>query len=120
MKTLIIGLFGLALVTSSAAWGQPQPPKGPPPGSLPKIGAPAICTLTEGIIVIVLKKTGDVAAFACSDVNGKPITKEDSVKSGMKLVVDGTLGTIKKYKLPSETDPCITWDSFGTSKTYCW
>lgn len=118
MKTLIIGLFGLALLTSSAAWGAPRSPHGP--GPLPQIGTPAICTLTEGIIVIVLTKTGDIKAFACSKVNGKPITKENSVKPGMTLVVDGDLGKIEKHKKPGDPDPCVTWTSFGTSKTFCW
>lgn len=119
MKAFIIGLFSLALLVSSTAWSQTRPPQNPQ-GPLPNIGTPAVCALTEGIIVIVLQKSGDVAAFACDRVGRRPINREDSVKPGMKPEVDGELGTIKKYKFPNETDPCIEWTIGGTSYIYCW
>ncbi len=121
MKTLIIGLFGLALLTSSAAWGAPRSPHGPAPGPLAKIGTPAICTLTGGIIVIVLQNTGDVVAFACNNIKGKTITYHTSLPAGYPtFAVDGDLGKIEKHKKPGDPDPCVTWTSFGTSKTFCW
>ena len=121
MKTFIIGLFSLTLLASGAAWGQSRSPQEPPQGPLPQIGVPAVCNYTAGIIVIVLTKTGDIKAFACSEVEGKSITKRDSALPGMTVVVEGALGTIKKKKLKSETDPCVTWTTAsGTSYTYCW
>ena len=121
MKTFIIGLFSLALLASGAAWGQKRSPQEPPQGPLPQIGVPAVCNYTAGIIVIVLTKTSDIKAFACSKVEGKPITKRGSAKPGMTVVVEGDLGTIKKYKLTGEADPCVTWTTAsGTSYTFCW
>ena len=120
MKTLIIGMFGLALLASGTAWGQPRSPNGPPPGPLPQVGVPAVCNYTAGIMVIVLTKTGDINAFACSKVEGKSITREAKEKPGMTLVVEGPIGTIKKFKAANETDPCVTWVISGTSYTYCW
>lgn len=120
MKTLIIGLFGLALLASDAAAAAREPKY--PQGPFTQIGAPAICSLTEGIIVIVLQKTGDVAAFACSQVNGKSITYEGtSLPIGYPTTaVDGPLGTIVKHKKPDDPDPCIEWTIGGTSYFYCW
>ncbi len=119
MKAFIIGLFSLALLASGTAWSQTKPPNYPT-GPLPKIGTPAICTLTGGIIVIVLQKTGNVVAFACNRVDGKEIKKENSRRPGMTLEVEGKLGPIKKYKLPGETDPCYEWTLGGTLYVYCW
>ncbi len=119
MKAFIIGLFSLALLASGTAWSQPRSPNYPT-GPFPNVGTPAICTLTGGIIVMVLQKSGDVIAFACDKVGRRTITKEDSVRPGMKLEVDGNLGPIKLYKNPGEADPCYQWVIGGTSYVYCW
>ncbi len=120
MKTFIIGLFSLALLASdpAAAAQNPKYPQGP----LPKFGAPAICKNTGGIMVIVLQKTGDVTAFACSEVDGRPIKKEPELPPGIPStpVVSGSLGNINKYKNPNDADPCIVWKIGGTTFIYCW
>ncbi|MCZ6772967.1 MAG: hypothetical protein O7G83_13460 [Proteobacteria bacterium] len=130
MKTFIIGMFSLALVASSAAWGaQHRPPVPPSPGPLPKPGIPAICNWTNGIIIIVLTQTGDIEAVACKNVGAKTIKYKPldpnnpnvlPVPAGMKLKVEGSLGKVLKYKFPNEADPCVTWVIGGTSYTYCW
>ena len=118
MKTFIIGFFSLALLATQSAWGQTKPEM--PHGAFPKIGVPAVCNNTGGIMVIVLQRTGDVTAFACSMVSGKPIERKESVEAGMKLVKVGDLGVIKKYKQAKETDPCYEWTVDGESHFYCW
>jgi hypothetical protein len=120
MKTLIIGLFSLALLASGAAWSaQHRPSQKPPPGPLPQPGVQAICNWSGGIIVIVLTQTGDITAVACNAVGGKPI-RYKSIDPGMKLAVQGDLGKVRKHKIPGEADPCVTWVISGTSYSYCW
>ena len=120
MKTFIIGLFGLALLASDAA-AAPQNPNYPQ-GPFPQVGTPAVCNYTGGIIIIVITKSGDVTALACSEVNGKPITNESALKPGLPSTpaVKGGLGEIEKFKSPSDPDPCIVWTISGRSYFYCW
>lgn len=124
MRTLLIGVIGLisfALLASEAA-AQSQPKRPPHYPDAPFMqGAPAVCQVTQGVIVIVLQSSGDVTALACAQVNGKPITYQPSLPPGMPDVpVGGDLGTVTKHKSPSDSDPCIEWAVGGVSKYYCW
>lgn len=116
MKTLLIGLFGLALFASDAA-AQSREPNYP---QTPFPQKPAVCAITGGVIVVVVQATGNVAAFACDIVAGKSIENKTQLPPGLTLDVHGPLGTISKYKSSTDPDPCIVWAVSGTSYFYCW
>ncbi len=117
MKTLIIGLFSLALLASGAAWGFQEPEY--PPKVLPNLGTAAMCTTTDAVLVIVVNKLGNVKAWQCDKVGTKKIRKEPGPKSGLTVKSVGSLGTITKHA-DTTGDPCETWVIGGTSYTFCW
>lgn len=132
MKALVIGfvgLFGLALLASdAAAQGASRKPTFPSSPFLK--GATAVCQVTSGVLIIVIKNTGDVTALACNQVNGNNIENKASIPPGLNPVVGGepgspgdlgTLGYITKYASPGDPDPCINWvDGGGFKNIYCW
>ena len=125
MKTLIIGfigLFGLALFAADSAWSQQQKPPQPkvPSQVLVKIpGAQGVCNSSDGILVIVVRASGNVTAFQCDKVGQKPIGPQNQIPSGLTVKSAGSLGTIIKWA-DNTGDPCVTWVISGTSYNYCW
>ncbi len=120
MKTLIIGLFSLALLASGAAWGQSRSPAFPQ-GNLPNLGSQNACQ-GNGIMVIVVDNNGNVKAYKCAQARGRTIRREPQLdpKKTWTLTVYGSLGTISKYQATGETDPCEWWVIGGTSYYFCW
>ena len=113
MKTLIIGLFSLAMLASGAAWGGD--------GTLPQRNS-GLCKGQKNIFVIVIDNNGNRKAYACKEVTGKAITRKTVAERGPMPTRSGPhdLGNVTKYAPATAPDPCITWVSLGTSYTYCW
>lgn len=119
MKTLIIGLFGLALLAASPAWGAAKEP--PYPLGLGPIGPiNAVCNATafggNGALVIVVNKDSSIHAKICPGVGLEGSLPDPT----MEAVTIGNLGTIVKYKKEGVTDPCEWWVIGGTSYLFCW
>ena len=128
MKTFIIGLFGLTLLSSSVAWAAQQQPNYPTtPASIPNLGSSgqsgnAVCATYNGIFFVVVNRHGNVEAFHCDRVGGKQITKKTQLPldKSWTEVVEVNLGTVKKFKASDETDPCVWWNIGGSSYVFCW
>jgi hypothetical protein len=128
MKTLFTALFGIVLLASSGAWAQTSQQQTKAPGApeypgspFAGVNLPAICNNANGIVVIVIEKSGDVTAFACERVRGNPIRYEATLPPGFTdHLVSGSLGRIDKWGRPGDTDPCYEWTVNGESHIYCW
>ena len=131
MKTLIIGMFSLALITSVSAWGA-SPPQPSYPGTIGQQNATnAICNAPEKnpkgnsvVLIIMVDVDSNISATACPRMGATgpfiDATHPADLPSDMSVVSVGNLGTIVKYKKNNEPDPCIWWVINGTSYLYCW
>ena len=119
MKTLIIGMFSLALLTSVSAWGAPPKEPSYPPGVGPiNPNVAGICNSMggSGVLIIVVNTNSEVRAKLCPGVTQKPSLPDPT----MSAVSIGNLGTLAKYKKPNDPDPCVWWNIGGSSYVFCW
>ena len=112
MKTLIVGLLSLTVLSACASVkvaGTPVPPAGQ-----------GFCNSNDGIFVIWINDEGKQSAFLCPKIKGQPINQLSELPPGLVEVITTDLGKAKKLNLPGKPDPCIVWTISGTRYAFCW
>jgi hypothetical protein len=113
MKTLIVGLLSLTVLAACAT------PK-MATQSLPPAGQ-GFCNANDGIFVVLINNKGEKNAFVCPKIKGKPIGQEDKLPPKKWIEVnDIDLGSVKKFALEGDPDPCLDWVSGGRRHYICW
>ena len=110
MKTTFVLLLGLLLLESGVALGQVC-------AGVQK----GVCNANKAIFVIVVDSKNVARGCKCDSLKGQTINEEIAIPKAMNPT--GTLnilGTVKKYKLAAETDPCREWVIGGVIRRFCW
>jgi hypothetical protein len=126
MKILIAALFS-TIVLSACARYPAQIPLRPPVVEVtnvddknatpPPPGFNNFCNKNDGVLVVYVKKNGDVNSRECPG-----ITRQKNRPTGVDepVGIPTYLGAMQKYRKPGDPDPCVEWTNSGYLYNYCW